>query len=178
MPTSSDSHPTMASTVGEAFLESFRNAARCLPMDRMQPAITDLARRAGELAGAEYAWRASIGECLETTDVVKLLGVSRQALDQRKRAGTILALPGIRTSLYPAWQFTSDADTPQVRPIVSQIIRAFRDEMGEAPPFLVASFATSPQPELSDQTPAQFISDGGDSDLVVLAARRTAHFEI
>lgn len=137
----------------------------------------EIGREAGAQAAAAAAWRRRVGDTLDTEEVTELLGVTRQALDSRKRTGSVLALPGAGTSHYPAWQFDVEATTASVRPITLRIVTTFREALDEVSPFTIAAWATSPQPELDDRTPAEWIVRGGDDDAVVLAALRTAHLE-
>jgi hypothetical protein len=130
-----------------------------------------LGQDAARQALAPVIWRAAAGEVLETEHVRELLGVSRQALAQRVERGTLLGLPGGRTTLYPTWQFDGHA----VRPLVTRIVAAFRDRLGNAfDPILVASWARTPQPELGDKPVATWLAEGGDERAVELAAARSA----
>ena len=110
----------------------------------------DDARRLGyDAAAAALApllWRAAVGERWETTEAAEFLGVTRQALHKRCRTGTVLGLPGRGTTSYPIWQF--DLDHHQVRPQVAQILEAFRRAVDPLDPLIVASWATTTQPEL------------------------------
>jgi hypothetical protein len=69
-----------------------------------------LARLRGHLAMRELL--NADGGALSASQVAELLGISRQAVDKRRKAGQLLAvaLPK-RGLLYPAWQFT-EAGTP------------------------------------------------------------------
>lgn len=140
--------------------------------------LVDIGRRAGAQAAAAAAWQSRLGDAIETDVVARLLGgVTRQALDSRKRTGSLFALPGAGTSHYPSWQFAFDDDGATVRPVVLRIVSEFREQFGDVSPFTIAAWAVSPQPELDEQTPADWIIQGGDDAPVVLAARRTAHLE-
>lgn len=139
--------------------------------------LDDIGRQAGEQAAAAAAWRRRIGAMLDTETVTTLLGVSRQALDSRKRSGSVIALAGSGTSHYPAWQFDVGANTATVRPVTLRIVTEFRERVDDVSSFTIASWSTSPQPELDDRTPAEWITSDGDDAPVVLAARRAAHLE-
>lgn len=136
-----------------------------------------IGRQAGEQAAVAAKWRQRVGATLETQDVTALLGLSRQALDSRKRTGSVLALPGSGTSHYPSWQFDTETRPPSVRPITLHIVTTFREAVEDLSLYVVAAWATSPQPELDDRTPADWIVAGGDDEPVVLAAQRAAHLE-
>ena len=45
------------------------------------------------------------GGVLSPSSVAELLGISRQAVGQRRAAGKLLAVAGVRGYVYPAWQF-------------------------------------------------------------------------
>jgi hypothetical protein len=136
-----------------------------------------IGRQAGEQAAVAAKWRRRVGATLETQDVTELLGLSRQALDSRKRTGSVLALPGSGTSYYPSWQFDTETRPPSVRPITLRIVTTFREAVEDLSLYVVAAWATSPQPELDDRTPADWIVAGGADEPVVLAAQRAAHLE-
>lgn len=126
---------------------------------------------AAQRALAPLVWRAVTGEALTTEQVRHLLGVSRQALHKRIAAGSLIGVPFDRTTLFPTWQFDGDG----IRAIVSAIVDTFRREVGEdVDPRMIASWATTPQPELDDETPAEFLRHHRDDVAVVRAAERAA----
>lgn len=128
-------------------------------------------REAARSAMAPLIWRAAAGDVLETSAVRELLGVSRQALADRVDRGTLLGLPAERTTLYPTWQFDGTA----VRDVVPDVVGAFRARLGESwDPLMVASWARTPQRELEDETPADWLIQGRDEQRVLLAAKRAA----
>lgn len=133
--------------------------------------LTQYGRDGARHALAPLAWRAVAGAALPTEQVRKLLNVSRQALHKRVEGGTLLGLPGGRTTLFPSWQFSADG----TRPVVGKILAEFRQRLVEEfDPRLVAAWATSPQPELEGSTPAGWLDAEGDPEPVVRAARRAA----
>lgn len=131
-----------------------------------------LGRAAADQVVVAAAWDEAIGDRLDTTQVRELLGISRQALAKRKLSGSLLALEGQRTSWYPVWQF--DREQRRVQPVIVGIIAAFREHLGEADPVLIAAWATTPQEDLDEQTPAQWIEAIQDSERLMLSARRAA----
>ncbi|MHB1535529.1 MAG: hypothetical protein ACYC1D_13155 [Acidimicrobiales bacterium] len=142
----------------------------------LEETITDAdARRLGHDAVAAVLapllWKAAVGERWETTTAAEFLGVTRQALHKRAGNGTVLGLPGRGTTWYPVWQF--DLDHHRVRPEVAEIIAAFRRAIDPLDPLIVASWATTPQPEL-DMAPEEWIAAGKDPEEVVKVARRSA----
>ncbi len=56
---------------------------------------------------------AAEGGALSGEAIAQLLGISRQAVDKRRRAGRLLGLPvGSHRVAYPAWQFTTEGILP------------------------------------------------------------------
>ena len=139
--------------------------------------LIEIGRHAGEQAAAAATWRERLGDTIDTESVVRLLGVTRQALDSRKKTGSVLALPATRTSHYPTWQFDLSGVRPVVRDVTLQIVTAFRGRLDDVSPFLIAAWAASVQPELGDRTPIDWISHNGANAPVVAAAQRAAHLE-
>ncbi len=139
--------------------------------------LVEIGRHAGEQAAAAATWRGRLGDTIDTETVVRLLGVTRQALDSRKKTGSVLALPGTRTSHYPTWQFDMSGPRPVVRDVTWRIVTAFRERLDDDSPFMIAAWATSAQPELGDRTPIDWISHDGPDSAVIAAAQRAAHLE-
>lgn len=166
------------SDVLTALSEGFRERLRAL-LTRHHDLLADLDPEAAQALGAEGAeaalapliWAAAVGERWPTSTVTEFLHVTRQALHKRVAKGTILGLPGSGTTWFPLWQF--DIDSREIRPLVAEVIAAFRDELGSADPFVIASWATSPQPELQ-MSPEEWLTSGKDPAEVVRVARRAA----
>ena len=148
-------------------------------LDRHHELLThvdeDEARQLGAQAAdaviAPLVWASAVGERWETSMVTEFLHVSRQALHKRIVNGSVLGLPGRGTTWFPVWQF--DPSVHGVRPVVSEIIAAFRDEVGPVDPFVIASWATTDQSELG-MTPEEWLAAGKDPAEVARIARRAA----
>ena len=134
----------------------------------------ELGREAGRAVLGPVLLREMLGEDrFDTSAAARLLQVTRQALHKRVRAGRLLAVPGRGTTWYPAWQF--DVDERQLRTSAQAALAAWVDVLGPAfDPETVLAWANSPQPELSDQTPAHWIQNGGEQQPLVDSARRAA----
>lgn len=159
--------------VARSFIETLaRQASRTYSTVFDIETAKQLGRNAAEQVIAAAAWDEVIGERLDTTEVREMLRVSRQALAKRQQSGSLIALEGLRTSWYPAWQF--DREQRCIRPAVAKIVAAFRRHLDEADPVLIAAWATTPQPDLSGRTPAHWLSDGRDNEQLVRAASRAA----
>lgn len=151
-------------------------------LERRKGLIDDLdyesARRFGregaDAALAPLVWSEVIGDRWDTSTTAEFLAVSRQALHDRVRRGTLIGIAGRGTTWYPTWQF--DLTRRQVRAVVPRILAAFEDALGERPdPLTVASWAQSPQSVLDGMSPIDWISSSDrDEEPVVVAARRTS----
>lgn len=129
---------------------------------------------AGAIAGP-LIWRTLLGEDrLDTTKTALLLGLTRQAINKRLKAHTLLGVPGRGTTWFPLWQF--DAPRNRVRPVVEAILRPWTeaDANGVLPwdDFRILSWATTPQPELDGAKPEDWIVEGRDDGPLIAAARR------
>ncbi len=134
-------------------------------------AARELGARGAEAALAPLIWAAAVGERWPTTMVTEFLSVTRQALHKRVVNGTALGLPGRGTTLFPVWQF--DLGSHEVRPVVAEVIAAFRDELGPVEPLLIASWATTDQPELG-MAPEEWLEKDKDPTELARIARRAA----
>jgi hypothetical protein len=133
----------------------------------------ELGRRGAREALAPLLWKALAGETFDTTQVTDLLDVTRQAINKRVRKGTLLALPGKRTTHFPVWQF--DLDRREVRSVVQDVLQAFVAVLGELDPYVVTSWASSPQhEELEGLTPQDWLLKGADEEMLKLSAQRAA----
>lgn len=131
----------------------------------------ELGARGAEAAVAPLLWAAALGDRWSTTTVTEFLHVTRQALHKRVINGSVLGVPGRGTTWFPVWQF--DLEAHQVRPVVAEIIAAFREELGAVDPLLIASWATSDQPEFG-MSPDEWLAAGKDPAELGRVARRTA----
>jgi len=94
------------------------------------------------------------GGALSASDVAKLLGISRQAVDKRRRAGQLLAveLPK-RGLLYPGWQFGEGAST---LPGFTEVLDALRAH----DPWAQARFFTAGNDRLGGMKPLALLRAG------------------
>jgi hypothetical protein len=114
---------------------------------------------------------AQLGPFYSTAGMARVLGgVSRQAVEERRRRRTILAL---RTAddvwVYPAFQL--DERNRVVRGL-AEVLARFRPATTDDE-WMVAGFVAAPQPELGGRTIVDHLSSGGDlADVVALADER------
>ena len=161
-----------AASVTDSFVEALTADAMLLGKLDVEEA-NRLGRRAAAQVLAAARWSQIIGDRLDTTQVSRLLGITRQALAKRQNTGSLLGLPGDGTTWYPTWQF--DIDQARIRPEVRDLIGAFRDRLDDIDSLVIAAWATTPQEEdLAGETPAQWLRAGRDPDQLRQAAERAA----
>jgi hypothetical protein len=91
-------------------------------------------------------------------------GISRQAVDKRRRAGKLLALPaGERSWRYPVWQLEAEGG---VLPGLEEVLRNF----GVEDPWTRAAFLLGGNDRLSGKRPLDALREGLVED-VARAAR-------
>lgn len=141
-----------------------------------QPSSTDdaevLGRRAAMVVLAGGAWERALGELLTSAEARILLGgISREALRKRVRSGSVLALRDDPDLIrYPRWQFDAANSAP------FGAIKKLNEIFGGAglDPWTLAAFATTPQSELDDRTPADAFGDADLEPLLISARRAVA----
>ena len=141
-------------------------AAAGVPLSSLG-APDDLAERAAAALPAARHPYDGYGPFYDTTGLTKWLGVSRQALADRVRRGSLLACrTGEGHLVYPAWQFGRDGS---LRDGLAPVLRAFAGVDGWA----VAAWLTTPAPALRDMSALDWLVVAGDdrAAVVALAAR-------
>lgn len=101
---------------------------------------------------------------LKTSDVARLLGRSRQAVHDRVKAGTLLAIDDGGELRYPPWQFDPEGERGVISGL-SEVLAALRVE-----PLSKARWLMRPNALFEGRTPLQALKDA-DKELVVAAAR-------
>ena len=132
----------------------------------------ELGRRAAEAALAPLLWAEAVGDRWDTTETAEFLGVTRQALHDRVKRGTLLGLPGRGVTWFPIWQF--DLAGRRARPVVAALLQVFRGMDRPLEPVEIASWAQVPQPDLDDVAPADWVAEGRPDEAVVASARHSA----
>ncbi len=103
------------------------------------------------------------GGSLTAAEVAGLLGITRQAVDNRRKAGRLIGLTlGRRGFAYPAWQF----DRGRVLPGLEEVLR----ELHHLDPWMQTAFIVSGNRALDDQSPLTLLRRGKMA--AVLAAAR------
>lgn len=103
------------------------------------------------------------GGAVDVTATAAILGVTRQAIDRRRKAGHLLGLTlGRRGYVYPLWQFVEGGVLPGMDKAL--------DALSEYGPWFQAAWLLRPNARLADRTPLSVLR-GGDVAAVVAAAR-------
>jgi hypothetical protein len=96
-------------------------------------------------------------------DVAAHLGISRQAVDKRRKGRRLLGLPtGRHGYSYPAWQFTREGTLPGLEEVLGSL--------SDHDPWMSASFLMEPSARLDDKRPLDVLRRGGLAE-VMRAAR-------
>jgi hypothetical protein len=101
------------------------------------------------------------GGAMPVTEVARHLGISKQAVDKRRRVRKLLALETPRGFLYPAWQFADDGVLPGLEEVLAAL---------EGTPWEQASWFLTGDSHLSDRKPLDVLRRG-DAQQVLRAAR-------
>jgi hypothetical protein len=102
------------------------------------------------------------GGTLTAEKAAEILGITRQAVDKRRRAGTLIGLTTGRYGYrYPVWQFTESGTVPGLEEVLSAL--ASHDE------WMQAAFLAGKNPRLKGRTPIEALK-AGNLDQVLSAA--------
>lgn len=124
--------------------------------------LTDQIARLLEQADADEIWADQVGPAYTAAQVARLLGVTRQAVGQRRGLLAVTQRDG--RTVYPVFQFEGAAVLPGIQQVVQELSPAV------ASTWTVASWLTSPNADLG--APPLDALRRGDVTLVVQAARR------
>jgi len=140
-------------------------AARLRPMRGFEPGP----RARALLRGIDIAEQdlKTAGGTFGLDDVMRLLRVSRQAIDKKVKADALLAVPGPGNERrYPACQFRSDGVVPGLREVLQAL--PSRD------PWFRLNFLVNPDSRLSGVRPCEMLQRGNHAAVVEAAARTAA----
>jgi len=100
----------------------------------------------------------SEGGSLTAAAVAMLLGITRQAVDKRRRTGHLLGLAtGRRGYLYPSWQFGAQSTVPGLEPVLA--------DLRGHDPWMQAAFFLSGNLRLGGDTPLAELRRGHLEDV-------------
>ncbi|MHB0877268.1 MAG: hypothetical protein ACYC5O_14620 [Anaerolineae bacterium] len=103
------------------------------------------------------------GGTLSSAEVARLLGVSRQTVNNRRLKGRLIGVPSTRGDYeYPAWQFADGG----VLPGLERVLMALRDHH----PWTQLSYMLNPDSRLGDRTPLEVLRQGRADDVVAAAS--------
>jgi len=115
------------------------------------------ARRAGEGA-VQAALNAALDGALSRDAAAARIGVTPQAVSERRKAGKLVALRRGREWRFPAWQFADDGTLPAL----DELIDAY-----PGTPLALSTWAVTPARDLDGLTPAQALGRRGGSERVL-----------
>lgn len=118
---------------------------------QVRPLVDQIARLLDQAADDE-TWAQQIGPAYTATQVASLLGVSRQAVQDR--AGLLRLEQRNGRVAYPVFQFDGDRVLPGIQQVVLTLAPAV------ATSWTIASWVTSPHPGLGDRTPLDQLRRG------------------
>lgn len=105
------------------------------------------------------------GGTLSAEDAGRLLGISRQAIDKRRRAGSLLAVRERSDWRYPVCQF----DETDVVAGITEVVRAY----ASTGPWMALDFLLAPDSALGERSPLDALKTG-DRDAVLRLLRAEA----
>lgn len=136
--------------------------ARGVPL-RRESAHALAARMLAAVPGA-HVYDELVGPFHTTGGVQTLLGITRQAVHERVKRGTLLrVLTSDEVALYPAFQFCG----AQVSPPLRRVLATFRETPVDG--WTVAAWLCVPCPELDDLSPRDWLADTDRDPTAVLA---------
>lgn len=135
------------------------------------PPDDDVVRRAARQTVAVQAWERRLGTLIDSSDVVALLGVTRQQVSALAKQHRLIALKHDGRHRFPAWQF-ADTDARQ-RACLAAAHRRLVDG-ARLSPWTATSWFVAAHPELDDVDPVSFLQAGGGCDRVLAVADRDA----
>lgn len=104
------------------------------------------------------------GGTMSSTEVARHLGLTPQAVNDRRKAGKLLAVEaGRRGYRYPVWQFVPEGTQPGLEDVLSQL-RVLS-------PWTRLSFMLNPNDSLGGRSPLSSLRDGQRDRVVEAAAR-------
>lgn len=153
-------HLPIAHTPGPFYISTFRpRPADAVDTDEaFQAALADAIRR-GRPRWLEIV--RSEGGVVTAQQMATLLGISRQAVDKRRRLGTLLAFQDTgRAYLYPAWQVRDGSPLPGLERVLA-ILRE-----GEHDPTSQFIFFLSPDVVPDDARPLDLLREGHQEAII------------
>jgi 2-keto-3-deoxy-L-rhamnonate aldolase RhmA len=102
------------------------------------------------------------GGCISSPQAAEMLGISRQAIDKRRRSGKIIGLPsGKNRFVYPVWQFTTGDTLPGLETTLQNL--SVRD------PWMQIAFMLNGNFRLDGMSPLEALKQGKLKEVIVAA---------
>jgi len=136
------------------------------PLRDLADQLADQLDRQLDQHADDQAWAEQLGAAYTARQVAQLLGVTQQAVGQRR--GLLRLKQRNGHVVYPVVQFDGDAPLQGIDEVVATLDPTVADH------WTIASWLTGPNPDLGGRTPAQALRDG-DRDRVLVLARRFAN---
>lgn len=108
-----------------------------------------------------------LASSLTIESAASLLGVDRTRVSHRIRQGELSAFRLGRQQRLPRWQFHESATKVSVLPGLAVVLAALPRGLH---PLSVEGFFTTPDPDLGDATPRQWLAGGGEPAIVAQEA--------
>lgn len=110
------------------------------------------------------------GGCISAVLVAEILGISRQAVDKRRRNGQLIAIAkGKGKYLYPRWQF-DEAKNATITGLESVL-----GNLKDFDPWMQLSFMLNPHKGLDNKTPLEMLLTGNVEAVIDLATSFGEH---
>src|ERR1700722_9390793 len=153
--------PTDAGAVARAISDS---AVMTSAVAELDPLAALIAKGAGQ----KLELLKQAGGVLSVSDVARLLRISRQAVDKRRREGKLLAVARGADYAYPACQFDDDHVVPGLTELLGHI--------GREPTWATLAFLVTPDDRLGDQAPLAVLRSKNEKlkELTLRLARAVA----
>jgi hypothetical protein len=129
------------------------------------PGALALARSVLEQDVSDAAWAAHVGPALSQSDTARLLGKSEQAVSKDPRLLRVRNRDG--HPVYPVLQFDGRRQLPGLARVVAALTASLQ-------PLTVASWLTTPLPDLDGRRPVDVLRDGDENRVLGLAQRLAA----
>ncbi len=115
------------------------------------------AQRLTIMAVRSTTW--AVSDSMSIADAAQLLGVDRSRISQLLSSGRLWAFQLGRSRRLPRWQFVGSGRLPGLETVVP----AIPDGLA---PQSIAGFMKTPQSELDDSSPTDWLAGGGDPEVV------------
>lgn len=140
--------PTDLGAVARAISESATSLASVAELDPLAAAYARGAEQKAQLLK-------DCGGTLSVNEVATLLGVSRQAVDKRRREGKLIALPKGADFVYPAAQFDDGAVVAGLPQLLAQL---------ESASWVALQFLMAASKQLNGRSPLHVLKSGAEHE--------------